>query len=388
MVKLLEKTLFKKLINTCLSNVAIYSNELYSLVKQEQQLTSSSSKIETNPAIVIVGREHCFECTKDIPIGKFDEAIQAASFVDNIAPFSGVNYFVAESISSEKTRIHYFMIKQSIYDEFSRSSLVIVPESLLVYLYLKKDKVPGIAKLKRNKGYLFATLNNDGFKSFISESGELEINQLLQYSIATNEVSVNVSHNDFLNNQLKAFFGLPRYCYKQVFNFFPIRKYLYLLPAKLMSVTISCIILLYFCISSSWLYFQGSNLDSELSEQRELLNDVFALQASLDEERAFQAGIANNTKLSTITSDVWLVILPLISTNSEVLSITYTSDEYTIRVKSPRSSEVIQFLSDNKNITTPKIVSPAIKSRGKEIISVKFSIAKTRYNTELKNEHS
>jgi hypothetical protein len=66
------------------------------------------------------------------------------------------------------------------------------------------------------------------------------------------------------------------------------------------------------------------------------------------------------------------VLLDLVSIDAELMAVSYFDKVYSIRVKSKKSTDVIEFLSKQKTISPPKLVSPAVKSRGREIIKLTF----------------
>jgi len=357
-----------------LSRVGIYTDQVYNIVHQNKSFTYLPfGKTEALP-IIIIGKEHCYESSKELPIGKLDEAISAAAHIEEVAPFQGVNYYIAEVIDRDKTRINFFTIKQSVYKKFSSSSVVIIPESMLIYCLLNKSTSSSELQSIRTNSHLSAFLNKDGFKSLVKNQNQGELESIVQHLVLTQEESAVYDENDYIKISLKQLLLLPKYCYRQIFNFMPFKQRLNVLPLRLMAASSIAIVFCYLLLSSGWLYYQKDSLEQKLSEQRDSLNEVFSLQKSFEDEIALQHAYKNNKKLSELTSNVWQVLLPLISTNSEILSINYFNGEYTMRVKSKKSTDVIQFLSDNLLITAPKMVSPAVKSRGKEIITLKFSL--------------
>jgi hypothetical protein len=124
--------------------------------------------------------------------------------------------------------------------------------------------------------------------------------------------------------------------------------------------------------SSAWLLYKANNAETSLFSQKQSLNQVFALQSTMLEASQANQALSNNTKISEITSPVWSVLLDLVSIDAELLAVSYFDKVYSIRVKSEKSTDVIEFLSKQKTISPPKLVSPAVKSRGREIIKLTF----------------
>ena len=62
------------------------------------------------------------------------------------------------------------------------------------------------------------------------------------------------------------------------------------------------------------------------------------------------------------------------SIDVNVLSLRIESGEIFIRTKSKQATDVLERLASMENVTSPQMTSPIVKSRGDEIITVKFSL--------------
>jgi len=292
----------------------------------------------------------------------------------DVAPFHGQTYFYAEPQEAGKTRVYFFTIKQSVYDLFSSQSLVIIPETLLALRYLQKKKESASVEAQRHNTRILSSIQKDKFVSLMLKPNNEHINQVVQHSLVNFSEREVLDEPHYLSVLSKQLFGLPLYVYLQSFNTASVKKRVSELPLKVLGLTSAAIVSGYFIFVSAWLYLQNNAVEENLALQQKALNDVFTLQASIDKEKELLSQLADNKKASIVTTHVWPVLLELIRTNAEILSINYFDNQYTVRVKSIRSTDVVQFLSDNKETSSPEVTSAVVKSRGKEIITVKFSM--------------
>jgi hypothetical protein len=366
--------LFDKFSNVLLQYVGHYTNKLQKISLSEGKYVVNITDNDHFP-IVIIGREHCYESFRDLPIAKAEEAIAAASHLGDVSPFEGVSYFVVQSLADDKTRIHFCTIKQEIFELFSSRALIIIPESILLFGILQKNAQRKYALKYQSKSRgLAAVYKHQRFTSIIKEASADDFDipqQMIDIELDSNKIDV-ISESDYYKKLTKQLIKLPRYVIKSAFNALPFKQKVHTLPVKTSLIAGLSVFLFYMLSSSAWLLYKANNAETNLFSQKQSLNQVFALQSTMLEASQANQALSNNTKISEITSPVWSVLLDLVSIDAELLAVSYFDKEYSIRVKSEKSTDVIEFLSKQKTISPPKLVSPAVKSRGREIIKLTF----------------
>ena len=366
--------LFDKFYNLLVQNIGHYTDRLRQVSVSSGEYVSTIANVDCLP-LIIVGREHCYESFRDLPIAKTEEAIAAAKHLDNVSPFDGVSYFIVESLAEDKTRIHICTIKQEIFELFSASALVIVPESILL-LGLLQNSEKGKYGLKYQSQYrgVAAAYKHQRFTSIVKEESAEHFDipqQMIDIEFDSNKIVV-LTESNYYKKLTKQLMKLPGYVIKTAINFPLFKLKINKLPLKNSIFTALSVFLIYMLTASAWLLYKTDNAKSDLFSQKQSLNQVFSLQATMLETSEANQALANNLKVTEITAPVWIVLLNLVSIDAELLSVSYFDSVYTVRVKSKKSTDVIEFLSKQKTISAPKLVSPAVKSRGKEIIKLTF----------------
>ena len=357
-----------------LSTAGIFTEQFYAFDKKDGELCLKKARGDKIRPVVVIGREHCYECRRDLPIGKIDEARKAAMMMDDLSPFPGVNFFLLESLGSDKTRVHFYIIKQDTYQQLAGRSWFLVPESMLLHLALQQETAASSAQVTLGSRKLFSYHSKDGFKSALVKSSTSELNFIAQHSSGAVEQAIEYNEASYPRLLLQSLRHLPGYTYAQVFNKNRLVVFAKKLPLKAMALAGAGVFIAYLALSSLWLYSQQSYLAAQIEQQRANLDEVFSLQSALNKLVNRHEELASNRKLPVVTSSVWEILTQVIEQDAELLSVNYFNNEYTVRIKAQKSTPIVQYLSENNAITTPKMVAPVVKSRGKEILSVKFSL--------------
>jgi hypothetical protein len=360
-----------------LNKVGLYTDKLYLQGKKVNSAAFPNIQPENYiPPVVIIGREHCFECIKEIPVNKIEEAKKAAVLMDDIAPFDGVRFFNIQIITNEKARIHYFVIKNEVFKKFSHKAFIIVPESMLIHAYMKRKNLINTKLIVNYYERNFIAYHNvDGYKAIVSQDKATEgMNQIIKHTHVLFEDELSLDNSQYSNLLMHELFKLPPFSLKQIINTQPVIEFSSSIPYKKISLLCVAFFSIYMATTSVWLYLYEQELSNQISEQREQLNDVFSLQSSFEAESEKYNLLATNTAFSKVTSTIWLTLFGLIDSGGEILTVRYENDSFTIRVKSDKSTDVIEFLSKQADITQPTMVSPVVKSRGKEIVTLNFSL--------------
>jgi len=360
-----------------LNKVGFYTDKLY---LQGQEISTdafyNAQPGNNPPPVIIIGREHCFECIKEIPINKIEEAKKAAKLIDDIAPFDGVSFFYVEIIANEKARIHYFVVKDDVFQQFSHKAFILVPEGMLIYAYMKRKNLLNTKLVANYDGRVFTAYNTvDGYKTVISQQQvTVGLNQIIEHAHVHFENELNYDIAKYRKLLIQELFKLPPFCMAQIINTQPLTEFSTTIPYKKLSLLSAVFFSFYMATTSAWLYLYEQQLAGEISDQRGQLNEVFALQSAFEVETEKYQVFAGNQEFSKLTSLIWPTIFGLIDNGGEILTVRHENESFTLRVKADKSTDVIEFLAKQADITQPTMVSPVIKSRGKEIVTLNFSL--------------
>lgn len=350
--------------------VGLYTDQLYALKPENgKPVLTPKNKLP----ISIVGREHCFECVKVLPIGKLNEANKAASMMPNPAPFDGKVFYLANSVGPDKTQVTFFVIKQNVYEKLKASSWVILPESLLIASELIKSSSNVKGRYSIGTRQLDAYIVDGAFKSIVVDENDFLV-QLANSQSGNIETSINKKDQQYVYSLLLAFAKLPAKSYGDALNKARAKQLFGLIPYKLLGATVAATLTVYLAFSSLWLSWQLSDVEQQLSEQQNNLNEVFKLQKSLNAEQDFYRALATNSRVTEVTSPVWAHVLGLVGSNTEVLSARYENNQFSLRLKAAKATEAMGVLSENRSLLLPQMTSSVTKSRGKEIFSVQFGL--------------
>lgn len=325
-----------------------------------------------NRFICIVGREHCYECVRELPIGRVDEAISAAKLMEDIAPFDGVKFILAERLSAESTLIYFFVIRQPIYQLMTADAWFIIPETMLIKAWMDKHKPQnGISlKVEMANRELLVYKSVKEFRSSVFQQAS---------SGKTNAVSISAEGEETVIDSpgyqkilISGLSNLPLFAYKQIFNSIRAKSLCKGIPWLNGGLTFGTLLVAYLSLSSLYVYIKGDYLNTQLTEQRQNLDLVFSLQNKLEQKLNTLQQLSKNDKLQAITSNVWPVVVDLINNDVELLSLRYETGEFIARAKANKSTQIMEALSKIKEIGPAEMVSPVAKSRGEEIVTVKF----------------
>ena len=359
------------------AKIKVLVNKIKFFTAQELSLEVSNSNVITfgnehaigSKLISVIGKEHSFECTKELPISSQKEALVAASHMTNIAPFPGKTFFIAEKIGSDKTLIHCFTVKQDIYDKAVQNSLFVVPESLLLFSALKKSKARRI-EAEFNRRIIVSSNDVSGFECFLKQAND---HTFSFPNLETQIESEKLSAHDYFSFIINQLFALPLDIYQQAINISSLTSKVMALPLKQMALTAIVTFSIYMIGVSSYLSYKDSSLTAQINEQQSSLNELFLKQRDIEKRQAQLRELAENSEFSQLSAPLWSLVIELFKNGAEFSLISFLDNEISLRLKAEKSTEVMQFLSAHPQVFQPTLVSPAVKTRGKELFTVKFT---------------
>lgn len=323
--------------------------------------------------LTIVGKEYTFETHKDLPIASRKEALLAAKHMKDVAPFVGQTYTVATSLEDGKTRVYFFTVKQSFIENQCRDSLFIIPESYLLFAGLSKGTVPNSIEGLFQQRSIKAALSKDGFSCMHSDTlGNREYG--FDLADQNNLKSKTFEGSDYIKQLFRNITLLPSTAYNQALNFTLLKSFWSPHSAKVASIVAATFFTLYMSLASGYLIFKENSLSARLAEQQSSINELFEQQGQLEEMNAQLKALAENPLFEELSAPLWLLITELADNGADVSLVSSTGRDVTLRMKAAKSTDIMHFLAGSSALERPEIVSPAVKSGGKELFTVKFTL--------------
>lgn len=331
------------------------------MVNTSNELVVSSGERNFSP-IVIVAREHVYESYRDVPVTKTQEVIQIAKNMTDVAPFYGKTFFYIVSLSAEKSRIYFFTVIQDVYEKCEINSLFVIPENLLYLVKSLQAKGENSYSLKRTDGLVYVNFLANEFST-----------EMLNTPVDNPELNFK-SEQEVIEYWLASLTQLPKYVYSNAFNSELMKRLGKKFPLKAVSAVAGVSFMIYMVGVSFWLSIENKRVTDEISEQRSALNHVFQIQQELNDKKELAQQLQENAGRFNGSTDIWRITLALVEQNMQVVRLSFNEPTYSMTIKSDKATDAISLLSSMEQITQPQIDSPAIKSRGKELVSLSFQL--------------
>lgn len=310
--------------------------------------------------LMIIGKEHCFETTRELPIGRINEAVKAARMMDDVAPFKGRRYFLVESLSDSRTLVTFCTVKQDVYQKLYTDAWLLLPEPLLIKLQMSKEAFSEHSQLTFSIGSRKLSVIRQGLNFRCQLGGNV-----------ADETLTGKDYTDFLINSLSR---LPSHLALQAINQERITGIAKSIPWKRCGIASALVFTLYLAMTSLWLGGYEQHLQEKITAQRSELDTVFALQRQLEQYDEKIASWRSEPTIAKSLSGIWPVVLDLIDQNVEILSFTLDEEGIVIRGRADKATDAIAFLAERPEITLPESISPVAKSQRREIFAVRFQL--------------
>lgn len=308
--------------------------------------------------IAVVGKEYCFESTKELPIGSKEEALKAAKLDVDSAPFAGKRYVRVEKLDVHRVAVTHCTVKQTVYEQLIQQFWFVIPEPLLVREYLIREKRPQMESAMGHR-QVIASIAGSDFRMQVAYSNEGkqaadQTNAYVQLLLEQLKILGSALRQSLVTERLQAWFDK--------------------LPLKGMAITAFVIFSAYLAGSSMWLMNKEQSLQEQLALQQTDLDSVFALQNQLSSSQRIMSGWQNEPRLQQLSAPVWSVVLDWLKQDVEILAFTYDGIKFKVRGKADKATDAIAGLSQFEQISEPESVAPVVKSRDKEIFTVEFTM--------------
>lgn len=325
--------------------------------------------------VAVLDRDDIYESEKTLPIAKLEEAEKACRLIDDVAPFPGPRFYICESLNNENTRVSFFVVREEAYQRIQSSAWFVFPMPMLLKLSLDKQYKGQTVKLTvegEQQPYTVFRSDNAFYSYKAGQAGGM----LLHLDDTAADIAVtSISPEQLENLCLRGLALLKPYHFRQVFNFNRLRDVLGDIPWKVTAGALATVATLYLGLSSLWLHWQSTNVEKQLADQRDALSEVFEIQRELEAEKSAIQALADISGNENVASHVWPAMFSLIGQEVDLLSLRYEDGEFVLRAKSQRATDIIEKLTSMPSIEDTAMDSPVVKSRGKEIISIRFKLS-------------
>ncbi|GAA0353841.1 hypothetical protein GCM10009092_17750 [Bowmanella denitrificans] len=316
----------------------------------------------TAARLVLVGKEHCYETTKELPIASVSEAVKAAKQMSADAPFAGKTYYLVESLDQNRCLVTFSVIKAEVFDAIATRAWMVLPESLLikVAMALPENLDTEQFRLDMSERVLSVMRQGGHFRSQVisaSQSEQTSSGYALDYSAFV----------------YSAFGKVPGHLFTQAFNIQRLSTSLAKVNWRLSLLGASMVFICYLAASSLWLNHRSDSIRQQVALQQKELDYVFNLQHQVEVlEKELQAW-KNETQATQLKSVLLPLLLDAVEQNIELLSFVVNQEGITVRGRAPKATDAIAFFASRDEISMPESVAPVVNSSGREIFSVRFN---------------
>jgi len=332
-----------KFIASIFSKVAYFDGELRDLsdICGKDNVKAKDFK----PWLVILNREFYSEETVALPIESKSEAIK----VMKLQTQELNQFFCFSSCDSGKTHFTKWNFK-----DLNFTAPVIIPETFLISLFLKKQK-KNFASVLSNKNTLYVY---DSFKGISSTfKGNLIKNEELFFSSigVSSSNKNNLENNELFSILFESFKALTPLTLKTFFVGITEQA-----KSKYLKATFAPVIalgLIYMAFTSGYLQFKQLTLESELTEKKEKVESGLVIQSQFDRFKSEYFEVANALSDHPSHALFWSELHKIFGT-AEIQNLRYENGIYIIRGRSKNANAILRFFEENELFENPKFDFP------------------------------
>ena len=129
----------------------------------------------------------------------------------------------------------------------------------------------------------------------------------------------------------------------------------------------------YLLLSSAWLLWHGTSLQSELDGYQSELNDALSVQQQFAEKKQQYNLLADFSQTQTAKSGVWLVVAEIV-TDARLNAVRFNEGRYALWGETERASTLLAKLAAMPQVRDAKFDTPTRKRGGDERFRISFLI--------------
>jgi len=280
------------------------------------------------------------------------------------------------SHDNNQSKVNIWQFKSSV-----PSALIRLPETLLLALTMPEHKIMQTVAAVAKKDVFITHVN--GLVHSLVQSSMVNSAPVFAMSVGVNQTQkAQVVESAQLATQLALGFKkltLPLLASfikaPKVENRFQLVKNI----ALPFTVVFSC----YLALSSTYLLYKQQSLQQHAGQNSEVavaLKQQLVLDKQLTRYNAFKGFIAGQTNHTPL----WLVLADIFPT-AKFTNIRVTNNRYVLRGSATKATDLLEALSDNKQVVSAKFDFPTRKNRGRESFVISFELIAAKAHGETDN---
>lgn len=289
--------------------------------------------------------------------------------MDDISPVLGHRYTLVEPLGLDKCRVYFWVIPDNAYKDAAKGSWLIIPEPLLAKRAMDTVATGEMRWLVERNGHVLQVMSRGG--EFCTDT--------LPRTPSDMDGKVDgyqtYEQTDWQRTLTRQLFHMPPHVWRQSINKLRLGKLIEGIKWRWLGAAFVGCVAAYLAMTSAFLVWRQGAVEAQLSEQREQLNDVFALQHQLENHQAFVAVLQDSVNTFQPSSALWRVVLSLLDKQDvQIQSIAVENGQVSMRTKSDKVSDLLKALSTIPGIIEPQMASPVLQVRGGEIVTLTFRV--------------
>ncbi|GGA98892.1 hypothetical protein [Agarivorans gilvus] len=351
------------------SKIGLYSEALYKANGGKgQAVTWHKASLEAfKPKIVILGREHYQELSKEYSVPSIKELKALLSYESLDKNKNSVVFNTINRIEESRYKVNFWLVPATLMAELSKSAWWVLPESLLL---ATNQKLVSITTLS---GQLYVASQAGGVTSSMDKLGCTSVEHFKWMS----SLSAKVPLVDVTIDQYPAL--LLQRIYEKI-SIWPlnfrinkakqnaINKQSVIKAALISSVLAGG----YLAASSLYLGYTYQSLTKQYAQQSSSVSKYVVMQrevAGLIKQYEQGQTLLNDMDLSW---RVWLVLLPIVDSSTSLTQVEFEENQVVIRGLSESASDVLSKISLQPGVVNAKFINAVSRQRDKERFAISF----------------
>ena len=360
-----------KVFKNILKRVGFFSAEIYdfSAARSHAKLIRGAVGAEKK-WLVVVGRNHYFESTRDYPIGHMGDLKKLLKNEPWRFPYKGILINRIERLNQQAHRVTSWVIKNEVFDNLESRPLWVVPESVCVEP-LAHDAVVELDRLGEK---VYVSVSPDGLlssrgqkESFLGRMGSTVASQ---QSVPSSIMKLAGSEaiESLLVGVMQALKNSPSCFYIGLDTQKP-RSYALVRSLKLSAV----IAVFYLAVTTGYLSIANSWVDYTLG-----VSSVRA-ESSLEARKIIRNYRREVEAFNQLVGDLpplwiaWDVLLDLHGRDVSFRAINSSSNSVTYYLTAPKATDVLSWLSQDSRVAAAEFAVPVREQRGMEEFAIEVS---------------
>jgi hypothetical protein len=367
--------IFKKwtdyILSFILKRAGFWSNGLYDFPSDEKRAELvSTDAAAPGKWLLVVGRGHYLETSKDYPIGHLGDLKKLLKNEPWRFPYQGILLNRIERLNGQSHRVTSWVIKHEVLDSLSDKPLWVMPESACIEGLADKSAVV----VERLGEKVYVAVTPDGLLSSLGQEKSFlrRLGPAANTDESGNKTISRLSGSAAIETILLGVIGsLKRFPFRFYVGFDKERLKSYPWVGSLKFSAVAC--LTYFAITSVYLLSASGWVDYRLSESAVEAESAMQLRAEVSR---FQKRVDGFSKISEGIHPMWVawdVLLDLQGVGASFRAVNSSAPAVTYYLTAQRATDILSWLSNDPRVLEAEFALPVRKIDGSEQFAVEVT---------------